>query len=159
LFKTLEALDLALCGGCRSCHVSQNRWAENAGQLRYSSPFILEDSLPIAGAVTCPGALLAPIETHILRYGHYFGKKPFKSSPTFTIAQSLGNDGSFEIGSERDCRMMYISLRMHYYQKVSNPLLIDPRLSGMKWLRAIGVDRLITLEFASTSVFIVIVSF
>jgi hypothetical protein len=119
--------------------------------LRHSSQFILGDSLLIAGVLTYLGAFSPSYRNELLENWKLFlMKESIKSNSAFTIAQSLGNEGII-----RDWIVKGLPNDMHSVENAliitqneqCHPLLIDPQLSGTKWLRAIDVDRLVILRF------------
>jgi hypothetical protein len=128
-----------------------SRWTETANSLRSSSQFILGDSLLIAGVMTYLGAFSPSFRTAMLeKWKSFLDEETIIYLPTFTIAQALGNEGMI-----RDWIVKGLPNDMHSIENAliitqneqSFPLLIDPQLSGTKWLRAIEGENLNVLRF------------
>ena len=127
------------------------RWTETAENLRNSSQFILGDSLLIAGVLTYMGAFSPSFRTDMLNMWKLFlDKEGIKYSSTFTIDKALGNDGMIRDwivkGLPNDTHSIENALIITQNEQCF-PLLIDPQLSGTKWLRSIEGEQLNVLRF------------
>ncbi|KAK8860630.1 hypothetical protein M9Y10_012295 [Tritrichomonas musculus] len=128
-----------------------NRWTENAKNLRNSSNFILGDSLLISGVLTYLGAFSPSYRCEMIEAWKLFLEaEEIDFSETFSIAQSLGNDGVIRDwivkGLPNDTHSIENALIITQNDQCF-PLLIDPQLSGTKWLRAVEGEKLVILTF------------
>ena len=127
------------------------RWSETAENLRNSSQYILGDSLLIAGVLTYMGAFSPSFRSEMLeKWKSFLKAEDIKYSNNFTIAQALGNDGMIREwivrGLPNDMHSIENALIITQNDQCF-PLLIDPQLSGTKWLRAIEGEQLNVLRF------------
>ena len=127
-----------------------SRWSETATTLKDSSKFILGDALLIAGVLTYIGAF-SPQFRHMMleKWKEFLKDCRIIFTENFTIGQALGNEGII-----RDWIVKGLPNDMHSIENAliitqgrdSFPLLIDPQLSGTKWLRAISGEKLKVLS-------------
>ncbi|OHT16390.1 Dynein heavy chain family protein [Tritrichomonas foetus] len=127
------------------------RWSETAENLKNSAQYILGDSLLIAGVLTYMGAFSPSFRTEMLdQWKTFLSKEQIKFTENFTIAQALGNDGTIRDwivkGLPNDTHSIENALIITQSDQCF-PLLIDPQLSGTKWLRSIEGEQLNILRF------------
>ncbi|OHT17559.1 Dynein heavy chain family protein [Tritrichomonas foetus] len=128
-----------------------NRWTENAKNLRNSAQYILGDSLLISGVLTYLGAFSPSFRNEMLdKWREFLNIEGIRYSSNFSIASSLGNDGVIREwivkGLPNDTHSIENSLIITQNDQCF-PLLIDPQLSGTKWLRAVEGEKLVILTF------------
>ena len=131
-----------------------NRWTENATNLRNSAQFILGDSLLISGVLTYLGAFSPSYRNEMIdMWKDFLKSEDINFSSSFTIAQNLGNDGIIRDwivkGLPNDTHSIENALIITQNNQCF-PLLIDPQLSGTKWLRAVEGEKLVILSFDQT---------
>ena len=128
-----------------------SRWNDTATHLKGSSMFILGDSLLISGVLTYIGAFSPSYRSDILdRWKNYLKSQDIQFSENFSIEKSLGNDSVI-----RDWIVKGLPNDTHSIENAliitnnndSFPLMIDPQLSGTKWLRAVEGEKLTMLSF------------
>jgi hypothetical protein len=127
------------------------RWSECAGSLKDSAAFILGDSVLIAGVLTYLGAFSPSFRAEILaRWKSYLVASDIPFTQAFTISQALGNDSTIREwivkGLPNDSHSIENALIITHSEK-SFPLMIDPQLSGTKWLKSIECENLNILRF------------
>ena len=127
------------------------RWEERVKQLKASSVFILCDALLIAGVLTYMGAFSPSFPVDILaRWKKYLKSNDIICSESFSIAQSLGTDSVIREwtvqGLPNDNHSIENALIITQNEK-SFPLMIDPQLSGTKWLHSLEGEKLNILRF------------
>ncbi|OHS98393.1 Dynein heavy chain family protein [Tritrichomonas foetus] len=130
------------------------RWSECAENLRNSSIFILGDSILITGVLTYLGAFSPSYRSNIInQWKTFLAGEGIKFSSSFTIESSLGNEVTIRDwiinGLPNDQHSIENALIITQNEK-SFPLLIDPQLSGTRWLRSIEGEKLVILNFDQT---------
>ena len=127
------------------------RWSECASNLEQSSTFILGDSLLISASLTHLGAFGPTYRMDLLdEWKKFLKEEEIKYSETFTISSALGNDPTIRDwivkGLPNDSHSVENALIIENAIQ-SFPLLIDPQLSGTKWLCSILNEKLVVLRF------------
>ncbi|KAK8888098.1 hypothetical protein M9Y10_039159 [Tritrichomonas musculus] len=127
------------------------RWGECATSLKDSSVFIMGDALLISGALTHLGAFSPPYRQKLItEWKSYLVAASIQHTTTFNISQSLGNDPMIREwivkGLPNDTHSIENALIIHSSENTF-PLLIDPQLSGTKWLRSEIGEQLVVLRF------------
>ncbi|KAK8866475.1 hypothetical protein M9Y10_009438 [Tritrichomonas musculus] len=127
------------------------RWNECAENLKESSIYILGDTLLITGVLTYLGPFSPKFRGDIIaNWKNFLETQEIKFSDNFTIESSLGNDVQ-----TRDWIIKGLPNDQHSIENAliitqnenSIPLLIDPQLSGTRWLRSILGENLVVLHF------------
>ena len=128
-----------------------SRWTDTALSLKDSSRYILGDALLIAGVLTYIGAFSPSYRVEILeKWKQYLKFQDILFTDNFSIDKSLGNEAVI-----REWIVKGLPNDMHSIEnaliitknEMSFPLMIDPQLSGTKWLRAIEGENLNVLRF------------
>ena len=127
------------------------RWSECAEQLKGSAHYILGDSLLIAGVLTYLGAFSPAFRSGMIElWKTFLQKENISFTSTFTIEKALGNDGIIRDwivkGLPNDTHSIENALIITQHDH-SFPLLIDPQLSGTRWLRAVEGEKMVVLRF------------
>ncbi|KAK8861158.1 hypothetical protein M9Y10_012853 [Tritrichomonas musculus] len=127
------------------------RWSECAEQLKGSSVYLLGDSLLVAGCMTHLGAFSPPYRARLIdEWKSYLTNESIRFTDGFTIQSSLGNETKIREwivkGLPNDTHSVENALIIET-SKLAYPLLIDPQLSGTKWLRAEVGEKLAVLRF------------
>ncbi|OHT12762.1 Dynein heavy chain family protein [Tritrichomonas foetus] len=127
------------------------RWSECANSLKESSLFILGDSLLISAALTHLGAFGPTYRALLIdEWKEFLNSEQIKFSNNFSISSALGNDPTIRDwivrGLPNDSHSIENALIIENATK-SFPLLIDPQLSGTKWLCSILGEKIVILRF------------
>ena len=127
------------------------RWAESADKLKDNSQYLMGDALLVAGAMTNLAAFSPSFRTRLIdQWKEFLTSENIKFTQTFSISTSLGNDTTIREwivkGLPNDTHSVENALIIDN-SKSSFPLLIDPQLSGTKWLRAVIGETLVVLRF------------
>ena len=127
-----------------------DRWTVICQNLKESSQYILGDTILISGVLTYLGVYSPSYRTRIIDTWEVFlREQDIKYSANFSIINALGNDGLIREwiskGLPNDNHSIENALIITQ-SKDAYPLLIDPQLSGTKWLAAIE-ERLVQLRF------------
>jgi hypothetical protein len=127
------------------------RWSECADDLKGSSQYLLGDSLLVAGCLTHLGAFSPPFRARLIdTWKSFLVAESIRHTTTFTISAALGEDPVIRDwivkGLPNDTHSIENGLLIQTADN-SFPLLIDPQLSGTKWLRAVEGDGLVLLRF------------
>jgi len=128
-----------------------DRWSVIYQNLQDSSQYILGDSILISGVLTYLGAFSPSYRSQMLEsWKRYLSNESIPFTDNFSIAQSLGNDAMIRDwiakGLPNDTHSIENALIITQDDS-SFPLLIDPQMSGTKWIRSLYGDRLIVLRF------------
>ncbi|KAK8896419.1 hypothetical protein M9Y10_014318 [Tritrichomonas musculus] len=128
-----------------------NRWIESANKLKDSSQFILGDSILISSSLTYLGAFSPTFRGEILdQWKVILREAKLKFNDNLTIENSIGNEAVIRDwvlkGLPNDTHSIENALIIQEYNSCF-PLLIDPQLSGTKWLQAVIGDQLNLLRF------------
>ena len=127
------------------------RWSECAEDLRGSSKYLLGDSLLVSGCLTHLGAFSPPYRTRLIeKWKSFLEAENIIFTSSFQISSSLGNETTIREwivkGLPNDTHSVENALIIEKSKK-AYPLLIDPQLSGTKWLRAEVGEKLTVLRF------------
>ncbi|OHT14597.1 Dynein heavy chain family protein [Tritrichomonas foetus] len=128
-----------------------SRWTETATNLKDTKTYILGDSLLISGVLTYIGAFSPSYRNDIIdKWKKYLTSQDILYSNNFSIDKALGNDGVIREwvvkGLPNDMHSIENALIITQNEQ-SFPLMIDPQLSGTKWLRAVEGENLNVLRF------------
>ena len=127
------------------------RWQETATNLQESAQFILGDSILISGVLTYIGVFSPQFRQEIIHtWKDFLVEQNIPFTADFSITAALGNDGTI-----RDWIVKGLPNDTHSIENaliITNnddafPLLIDPQLSGTKWLRSIYGEQIKVLQF------------
>ncbi|EAY21612.1 Dynein heavy chain family protein [Trichomonas vaginalis G3] len=126
------------------------RWEETAQKLHNTAQFILGDSLLISGVLTYIGVFSPKFRIDIINeWKGFLDTEKIAYTSDFSIQAALGNDGVIRDwivkGLPNDTNSIENALIITKNQ--SFPLLIDPQLSGTKWLRAVEGEKMNVLQF------------
>ena len=127
------------------------RWGECASTLQDSSKFIMGDALLVSACLTHLGAFGPTFRTMLIeKWKGFLDDANIQFTREFTIAASLGNDPTIREwivkGLPNDGTSIDNAIIIENSHQAF-PLLIDPQLSGTKWLRAIKGENLVVLRF------------
>ena len=127
------------------------RWGESATKLKDSSVYIMGDALLISGSLTHLGAFSPPFRISLInQWKNFLEMEKIQHTTSFTISQSLGSDPVIREwivkGLPNDTHSIENALIINSSEN-SFPLLIDPQLSGTKWLRSEIGEDLIVIRF------------
>ncbi|OHT05113.1 Dynein heavy chain family protein [Tritrichomonas foetus] len=127
------------------------RWGECAETLKGSSQYLLGDSLLVSGCLTHLGAFSPPFRTRLIdKWKSFLVNEGIRHTTSFQISASLGNETTIREwivkGLPNDTHSVENALIIET-SKQAYPLLIDPQLSGTKWLRAEVGEKLAVLRF------------
>ena len=127
------------------------RWKECAKSLKESLQFILGDSLLISGSLTYLGVFGPTYRKQLLEQWKGFLKdEGIIFSDSFSISNALGNDPTIRDwiakGLPNDSHSVENALIIEN-AKNSFPLLIDPQLSGTRWLLSFLGENAVILRF------------
>ena len=127
------------------------RWGETADNLQGSAGFLVGDSLLVSGVLTHLGAFSPSFRTRLIeQWKGFLSAENITFTKSFAIATSLGNEPT-----KRDWVVKGLPNDTHSIENAliidsnpqSFPLLIDPQLSGTKWLRAVMGENLKVIRF------------
>jgi hypothetical protein len=127
------------------------RWNETAKSLQGGARFILGDTLLVAACLTHLGPF-GPVQREVLigKWKQLLTDEGIKFTEHFSVASALGNDPTIRDwivkGLPNDSHSVENAIIIENSSQAF-PLLIDPQLSGTKWLRAIRGERLMALRF------------
>lgn len=127
------------------------RWTECAENLKGSSIYLMGDSILVSGALTHLGAFSPPFRTKLLiLWKKFLEQERIQYTKTFNISSALGTDSMIREwivkGLPNDTHSIENALII-YNSDTGFPLLIDPQLSGTKWLRSQIGESLNVLRF------------
>ena len=136
------------------------RWVENANKLKDSAKFIIGNSLLLSGALTYLGAFSPSFRLKIIdewksilkdvSNSDVKNKIPIYFTENFTIENYIGNEALIRNwvlkGLPNDTHSVENALIIQE-NDTCFPLLIDPQLSGTRWLQSILGENLILLNF------------
>ncbi|OHT13633.1 Dynein heavy chain family protein [Tritrichomonas foetus] len=127
------------------------RWVESANKLKFSAQFILGDTILISSALTYLGAFSPSFRSEIIDEWKKFMKEAnLKFNENITIENSIGNEAVIRDwvlkGLPNDTHSIENALIIQE-NETCYPLLIDPQLSGTKWLQTVLDNQLHLLSF------------
>lgn len=116
------------------------RWSKSADDLKEAAQYLLGDSLLQVSCLTHLGAFSQSFRLALIdKWKRILREEGILFTRTFNISQSLGNDPTIREwivkGLPNDTHSIDNALIIANSDN-SFPLLIDPQLSGTKWLRS-----------------------
>ncbi|OHT09102.1 Dynein heavy chain family protein [Tritrichomonas foetus] len=127
------------------------RWSKSAEDLKNATKYLLGDTLLQVGCLTHLGAFSKPFRSSLIeKWKGFLINEAIVYTTTFNITQSLGNDPTIREwivkGLPNDTHSIDNALIIANSDSAF-PLLIDPQLSGTKWLRSEIGEKLVVLRF------------
>ena len=127
------------------------RWSKSAEDLKDAAKYLLGDTLLQVSCLTHLGAFSQPFRINLIeKWKKILTNENILHNSTFNISQSLGNDPTIREwivkGLPNDTHSIDNALIIAN-SDTSFPLLIDPQLSGTKWLRSEIGENLVILRF------------
>ncbi|EAY20056.1 Dynein heavy chain family protein [Trichomonas vaginalis G3] len=127
------------------------RWEETAQSLKSGAEFLLGDTLLAAASLTHLGSYSPSFRSRLVeQWKGFLSNENIKFTANFSVERSLGNEPTIRDwvvkGLPNDTHSIENAIIINN-SKNSFPLLIDPQLSGTKWLRAVLGETLVVLRF------------
>ena len=127
------------------------RWGKSAEDLKDDAKYLLGDTLLQVGCLVHLGAFSKSYRNSLIdKWKSFLDKESILYSRTFNITHSLGSDPVIREwvvkGLPNDTHSIDNALIIDNSDSTF-PLLIDPQLSGTRWLRSVIGERLVSLRF------------